>query len=187
MIKQAAAEIDETTLIGKAKQGDRKAFGELVRRHRKGVVNVVFRMCGDAELAQDMAQESAEGQPSVEGSESVAVSLLMVSIPIEYRIKDIRKYVTRYVDPERVMESVAYQYLCDYAAGVDIDRLIGPGRAEINEELKGLIQARLDRLDLGIEIAFDDGLPGRFSIQCHFIDIDRATLLHGNVCFPCFF
>jgi len=52
-----AAEI-ETGLIAKAQQGDRLAFGELVRRHREGVINVVYRMCGDATLAEDVAQEA---------------------------------------------------------------------------------------------------------------------------------
>jgi RNA polymerase sigma-70 factor (ECF subfamily) len=48
----------ERELIVRAQRGDRGAFGELVRRHRKGVVNVVHRMCGDANLAQDAAQEA---------------------------------------------------------------------------------------------------------------------------------
>jgi len=48
----------ELELIAKAQQGDRQAFGELVRRHREGVINVVYRMCGDANLAEDAAQEA---------------------------------------------------------------------------------------------------------------------------------
>jgi RNA polymerase sigma-70 factor (ECF subfamily) len=48
----------ELELITQAQQGDRRAFGELVRRHRKGAVNVVYRMCGDANLAEDAAQEA---------------------------------------------------------------------------------------------------------------------------------
>ncbi len=52
-----SAEI-EIELIAKAQQGDRQAFGELVRRHREGVINVVYRMCGDANLAEDAAQEA---------------------------------------------------------------------------------------------------------------------------------
>jgi RNA polymerase sigma-70 factor (ECF subfamily) len=48
----------ELELIASAKQGDRQAFGELVRRHREGVINVVYRMCGDANLAEDAAQEA---------------------------------------------------------------------------------------------------------------------------------
>jgi RNA polymerase sigma-70 factor (ECF subfamily) len=47
----------EHDLIIRAKQGDRWAFGELVKRHRQGVINVVYRMCGDANIAEDAAQE----------------------------------------------------------------------------------------------------------------------------------
>jgi RNA polymerase sigma-70 factor (ECF subfamily) len=49
---------DETALIEKAQNGDRNAFGELVIHYYPGVVQVVFRLCGDAGLAQDMAQEA---------------------------------------------------------------------------------------------------------------------------------
>jgi RNA polymerase sigma-70 factor (ECF subfamily) len=45
-------------LIAQAQRGDRRAFGELVRRHREGVVDVVYRMCGDVNLAEDAAQEA---------------------------------------------------------------------------------------------------------------------------------
>jgi RNA polymerase sigma-70 factor (ECF subfamily) len=48
----------ERELITQAQQGDRQAFGELVHRHRGGVINVVYRMCGDANLAEDAAQEA---------------------------------------------------------------------------------------------------------------------------------
>jgi RNA polymerase sigma-70 factor (ECF subfamily) len=48
----------EEELIAQAQAGDRAAYGELIRRHRKGVVNVVYRMCGDAALAEDAAQET---------------------------------------------------------------------------------------------------------------------------------
>jgi RNA polymerase sigma-70 factor (ECF subfamily) len=41
-----------------AVNGDRNAFGELIRLHRKSVINVVFRMCGDTEIAEDVAQDT---------------------------------------------------------------------------------------------------------------------------------
>jgi RNA polymerase sigma-70 factor (ECF subfamily) len=48
----------EISLIEQARQGDRNAFGELVRRHYQGVVLVVTRMCGDTGLAEDATQEA---------------------------------------------------------------------------------------------------------------------------------
>jgi RNA polymerase sigma-70 factor (ECF subfamily) len=47
---------EETGLISRAQDGDREAFGELVHRYRVSVINVVYRMCGDANLAEDAAQ-----------------------------------------------------------------------------------------------------------------------------------
>jgi len=57
-VAQPQALEDETALIEKAQNGDRNAFGELVIHYYPGVVQVVFRLCGDAGLAQDMAQEA---------------------------------------------------------------------------------------------------------------------------------
>jgi len=57
MAKSAVSTSAEHLLIKRAQDGDRGAFGELVRQHRAGVVNVVYRMSGDAALAEDAAQE----------------------------------------------------------------------------------------------------------------------------------
>jgi RNA polymerase sigma-70 factor, ECF subfamily len=48
----------ETALIAEAQNGNRSAYGELVRRHHPGVIRVIYRLCGDAELAQDAAQDA---------------------------------------------------------------------------------------------------------------------------------
>jgi RNA polymerase sigma-70 factor (ECF subfamily) len=48
----------ETELVKQAQRGDRNAFGELVCIHAQGVTNVVYRMCGDAQIAEDAAQEA---------------------------------------------------------------------------------------------------------------------------------
>jgi RNA polymerase sigma-70 factor (ECF subfamily) len=49
---------NETELIARAQRGDRNAFGELVRRNSTAVIQVVYRMCGDANQAEDAAQEA---------------------------------------------------------------------------------------------------------------------------------
>ena len=48
----------ETGLVIKAQKGDRNAFNELVCIHAQSVMNVIYRMCGDAQIAEDAAQET---------------------------------------------------------------------------------------------------------------------------------
>ena len=50
--------VNETELITRAKNGERNAFSELVCIHAQGVRNVIYRMCGDAQIAEDAAQET---------------------------------------------------------------------------------------------------------------------------------
>ena len=49
---------NEAELISQAKKGERNAFSELVCIHAQGVRNVIYRMCGDAQIAEDAAQET---------------------------------------------------------------------------------------------------------------------------------
>ena len=50
--------VSETELVNRAQSGDRNAFSELVRNHAQGVMNVIYRMCGDVHIAEDAAQET---------------------------------------------------------------------------------------------------------------------------------
>jgi len=53
-----STQINDTELVIKAQNGDRNAYGDLVRTHSQGVLNVVYRMCGNKHLAEDAAQEA---------------------------------------------------------------------------------------------------------------------------------
>lgn len=52
------SQTNEIELVTKAQSGDRNAFSELVCIHAYGVRNVVYRMCGDIQIAEDAAQET---------------------------------------------------------------------------------------------------------------------------------
>ena len=52
------SQANETELVNRAQNGDRNAFSELVRTHAQGVLNVVYRMCGNLPVAEDAAQET---------------------------------------------------------------------------------------------------------------------------------
>ena len=96
----------------------------------------------------------AETDSTSVGSKSVPVSLIMISLPIEYRIKDIEAYLYRYENPVGVMRGVVEQILTEQATSTDLDELIGPGRMAFNRRLSELLQKEIDRLGLGIEVVF---------------------------------
>ena len=52
------SQANERELVTRAQNGDRNAFSELVRNHAQGVLNVVYRMCGNVQVAEDAAQET---------------------------------------------------------------------------------------------------------------------------------
>lgn len=50
--------MDEDILIQSIAEGDTRAFGKLVERHQRRLVRFAERMLGDADAAQDIAQET---------------------------------------------------------------------------------------------------------------------------------
>lgn len=50
--------LSDEVLAAQASAGDRRAFGDLVRRHQDGVFRFVFRMVGSRDQAMDLTQDS---------------------------------------------------------------------------------------------------------------------------------
>jgi RNA polymerase sigma-70 factor (ECF subfamily) len=48
----------EASLVAAARDGEQKAFGELVTRHQDRIYGLALRLTGDAEEASDLAQEA---------------------------------------------------------------------------------------------------------------------------------
>jgi RNA polymerase sigma-70 factor (ECF subfamily) len=53
-----AEQVDDKELVAAALKGDESAYGELLERFRRPVFSLVYRMIGDREQAEDLAQES---------------------------------------------------------------------------------------------------------------------------------
>lgn len=49
---------DEGSLAERARRGDREAFGLLVVAHQRGITRLAYRILGDADLADSVAQET---------------------------------------------------------------------------------------------------------------------------------
>ena len=55
---RAPHEVDDRELVARALEGDDSAYGELLERFRRPVFSLIYRMIGDREQAEDLAQES---------------------------------------------------------------------------------------------------------------------------------
>jgi RNA polymerase sigma-70 factor (ECF subfamily) len=57
-VDRAEDRADEQALVQAALAGDRKAFGQLLRRHQKRLFRFVYGLLGDFDQAEDMVQEA---------------------------------------------------------------------------------------------------------------------------------
>lgn len=96
-------------------------------------------------------------------AEAVPVSLVMAAVPVQYRIKDLYRFIYNHDDAEKLLESICYRELTKFAASarIEVDNeetlehsLLGAGRAEAKELLTKHIQEAVDRESLGVEIVF---------------------------------
>ncbi len=94
------------------------------------------------------------GTGGVKTGEAVPVSLLRVSVVIQYRILDAWDWLTTLENPEGMLDALARREIMRYCASIDVPRLLGGERERLERELWGTIQASADARQLGIEIVF---------------------------------
>lgn len=94
---------------------------------------------------------------------AVPVSLVIATVPVQYRVKDLYSFVYNHNEPEKLLESICYHELTRFAASAKIEvndeasinqSLLGAGRAEAERILTSRIQAAADEAGLGVEIVF---------------------------------
>lgn len=56
-LERARSEVPDEELVARTVSGDRDAFGELVNRHQRPLVNHLYRLTGQRDGAHDLAQE----------------------------------------------------------------------------------------------------------------------------------
>lgn len=136
MVANQTADI-ELTLIQQAGNGDRYAFGELVRRHYASVVNVVYRMCGDASLAEDMAQETFLRAWSNLASFRPKASLRhwLYRIAVNATLDVLRRKTEEPVEDEII------QMVSDQAPGPEATVIEKEQAADLQQKLKSLPEA----------------------------------------------
>ena len=100
------------------------------------------------------------------GAEAVPVSLLIASVPVQYKIKDLYLFLYNHSDSEQLLEAICYRELTRFAASatIEVDQqpgigddnlsLLGAGRIHAKEFLTKRIQELADDQKLGVEILF---------------------------------
>ena len=106
------------------------------------------------ESLSESGDRHEDDRPSGPVSRSVPISLMNTSLLVQYRINDLYKYLYGCVEPERVLEDIAWRELINYSAGVDIDRVMGVDRDKMAADLRQRVEERCRRQELGFEIVY---------------------------------
>ncbi len=136
MVHSQAADV-ETALVEQAQNGDRNSYGELVRRYYPGVVQVVYRLCGDTGLAEDMAQETFLrawiNLPSFRPQSSLRNWLYRIAVNAAVDVLRRR--------PEETLEDEATQLLIDHAAGPETALIEKERLTQLQQAIQSLPEA----------------------------------------------
>ncbi len=82
------------------------------------------------------------------------VSLITVSIPVQYQITNVMQWAYRNTDATNLLEDLATSEVVQYLLGEDIDQALSQGRLEAAQTLQERIQSDADAHQLGVKIVF---------------------------------
>jgi regulator of protease activity HflC (stomatin/prohibitin superfamily) len=97
---------------------------------------------------------SDEGDTMEQALKAPPVSLVTVSIPIQFQITNVMQWAYTNTDATNLLDDLANREVVHYLVGVDVDDLLSQGRFEAVRELKDRIQSDADAHQLGIKIVF---------------------------------
>ncbi len=132
--------------------------GVVPHPEREKALSLVWTMAHNKEefnmlvAAQDTATNNPAGGKPTE--QAVPVSLLTVSIPVQYRVKDVLAWEYNFTDAGTLLEKLATREVVRYLVGVDLNDIMSVGREAAARELQRSIQKRADELKLGVEVLF---------------------------------
>jgi membrane protease subunit HflK len=108
---------------------------------------------------QDFLVASRESVPQIAAgltpvAKSPPVSMLAVSIPVQYQITNLARWAYTNEDPVTLLTNIAEREVVQYLASADFDDLMSSGRGAASETLRQSIQKQADLLSLGAHISF---------------------------------
>ncbi len=100
------------------------------------------------------ATVASDNADANDASKAPPVSLITVSIPIQFQITDVMAWAYNNADPTNLLQSLATRAVVHYLAGVDLNDVMSQERALAAETLRTQIQAAADECKLGAKIVF---------------------------------
>ena len=82
------------------------------------------------------------------------VSLITVSVPVQFQIHDVMAWAYNNADPADLLQDLATRTVVHYLAGVDLSDVMSHARSEAAQLLRERIQAAADARQLGVKILF---------------------------------
>jgi regulator of protease activity HflC (stomatin/prohibitin superfamily) len=82
------------------------------------------------------------------------VSLITVSIPVQFQINDVMAWAYNNADPDSLLQDLATRAVVHYLAGVDLNEVMSHARLEATQTLRDQIQTDADARKLGVKILF---------------------------------
>ena len=102
-----------------------------------------------------VAHREANGEASAEqqsGKRTPPVSLLTVSIPVQYQVTNLLAWAYNNEDADSLLHHAATREVVRHLVGADLNHIMSDGRLEASRELASRIQAAADQLKLGARI-----------------------------------
>ncbi len=105
-------------------------------------------------LVANRAQPTAEAATATTGRKAPPVSLITVSIPVQFQITNLTQWIYRHEDSSNLLRQIATRAVVRYLASVDVNEIMSRNRLEAALVLRDHIQGGAEAQALGARILF---------------------------------
>jgi len=88
------------------------------------------------------------------GHPAPPVSLLSVSIPVQYQITNLTDWAYKNQDPAALLQRLSRRVVARFLAGAEMTNLMSGGRGQAADTLRQIIQEQSNERELGVNITF---------------------------------
>jgi regulator of protease activity HflC (stomatin/prohibitin superfamily) len=101
-----------------------------------------------------LTRTADETEASEQALKAPPVSLITVSIPIQFQITNVMQWAYYNSAAADLLGDLSYREVVHYLVGQDIENVLSKGRLEAAQELQGRIQDQANTHNLGVKVVF---------------------------------